>query len=72
MADTLLPDRLDNLPELGQRPMYVIDGTYQKESANSLRRTPKEGGTDNIKGHAILNQTLCRIRPGEASTRFSQ
>lgn len=54
-ADTLLPDRLANLPGLGQRPVRAIDGTYQKESAHYRRRTPKEGGTDNAKGHALLS-----------------
>ena len=54
-ADRVLPDRLANLPGLGQRPVRAIDGTYQKESAHYRRRTPKEGGTDNAKGHALLS-----------------
>jgi hypothetical protein len=54
-ADGVLPDRLANLPGLGQRPVRAIDGTYQKESAHYRRRTPKEGGTDNAKGHALLS-----------------
>jgi hypothetical protein len=33
----------------------AIDGTYQKESAHYRRRTTKEGGTDNAKGHALLS-----------------
>ena len=54
-ADRVLPDRLADLPGLGQRPVRAIDGTYQKESAHYRRRTPKEGGTDNAKGHALLS-----------------
>jgi hypothetical protein len=54
-ADGVLPDRLANLPGLGQRPVRAIDGTYQKKSAHYRRRTPKEGGTDNAKGHALLS-----------------
>ena len=54
-ADTVLPDRLAELPGLGQRPVRAMDGTYQKESAHYRRQTPKEGGTDNAKGHALLS-----------------
>jgi len=54
-AHTVLPDRLGSLPGLGQRPVRAIDGTYQKESAHYRRCTPKEGGTDSAKGHALLS-----------------
>ncbi len=54
-AKTVLPDRLADLPGLGQRPVRAIDGTYQHESAHYRRRTPKDGGTDNPKGHALLS-----------------
>ena len=32
-----------------------MDGTYQKESAHYRRRTPRQGGQDNPKGHALLS-----------------
>lgn len=54
-AKAVLPDRLANLPGLGQRPVRAIDGTYQHESAHYRRRAPKDGGTDNPKGHALLS-----------------
>ncbi len=54
-AATLLPDRLADIPGLGTRPVRAIDGTYQGESAHFSRRTPKEGGEDNPKGHALLS-----------------
>ena len=53
-AAAVLPDRLADIPGLGARPVRAIDGTYQKESAHFRRRTPKEGGEDNPKGHACL------------------
>jgi len=54
-AQAVLPDRLANLPGLGQRPVRAMDGTYQRESAHYRRRAPKDGGTDNPKGHALLS-----------------
>ena len=54
-AQIVLPDRLAHVPGLGQRPVRAIDGTYQHESAHYRRRTPKQGGTDNAKGHALLS-----------------
>jgi hypothetical protein len=54
-AQTVLPDRLRDLPGLGRRPVYGLDGTYQPESAHYPRRTPREGGTDNPKGHGLLS-----------------
>ncbi|MGB5762636.1 MAG: transposase [Sedimenticolaceae bacterium] len=54
-AKAVLPDRLADLPGLGQRPVRAIDGTYQRESAHYRRCTPKDGGTDNPKGHALLS-----------------
>ena len=54
-ARTVLPDRLAGFPELGKRPVYAMDGTYQKESAHYHRRTPRQGGRDNPKGHALLS-----------------
>ena len=53
-AAAVLPDRLADIPALGTRSVYAIDGTYQSESAHFRRCTPKEGGTDNPKGHALL------------------
>jgi hypothetical protein len=54
-ARAVLPDRLAGFPELGGRPVYATDGTYQKVSAHYGRRTPSEGGVDNPKGHALLS-----------------
>ena len=54
-AAALLPDRLADIPGLGTRPVRAIDGTYQGESAHFRRCTPKEGGVDNPKGHALLS-----------------
>jgi hypothetical protein len=54
-AAAVLPDRLADIPGLGTRPVRAIDGTYQGESAHFRRCTPKEGGEDNPKGHALLS-----------------
>jgi hypothetical protein len=54
-AAAVLPDRLADIPGLGRRPVRAIDGTYQGESAHFRRHTPKEGGEDNPKGHALLS-----------------
>jgi len=54
-AAAVLPDRLADIPGLGTRPVRAIDGTYQGESAHFRRFTPKEGGEDNPKGHALLS-----------------
>jgi hypothetical protein len=54
-ARKVLPDRLAGFGELGERPVYAMDGTYQSESAHYRRRTPKDGGEDNPKGHALLS-----------------
>lgn len=64
-ARALLPDRLSGIPGLGQRPVRAIDGTYQKESAHFRRRTPKEGGKDNAKGHALLSFYNLRLGVAE-------
>ncbi|WP_200348862.1 hypothetical protein [Halochromatium glycolicum] len=53
-ARAVLPDRLTGLPELGARPVYAMDGTYQQESAHYGRCTPRQGGEDNPKGHGLL------------------
>ncbi|MFZ1537035.1 MAG: hypothetical protein WAT23_06605, partial [Chromatiaceae bacterium] len=52
-AQQVLPDRLAAIPGLADRPMRAIDGTYQAESAHCRRRTPRQGGEDNPKGHAL-------------------
>jgi hypothetical protein len=64
-AQTVLPDRLREVPGLGRRPVYGLDGTYQPESAHYPRRTPREGGTDNPKGHGLL--TVYDLRRGCAT-----
>jgi hypothetical protein len=42
------------IPALQGRPVYAMDGTYQSESAHYGRCTPRQGGEDNPKGHALL------------------
>lgn len=64
-ARALLPDRLSGIPGLGLRPVRAIDGTYQKKSAHFRRRTPKEGGNDNAKGHALLSFYNLRLGVAE-------
>lgn len=54
-AKACLPDRLAALTGLGKRSVFAIDGTYQEESAHFQRQTPREGGNDNPKGHALLS-----------------
>lgn len=62
IARKSLPDRFEKIPELGNRPIFAVDGSYQKESAHYQRSTPKEGGDDNHKGHMML--TLFDVRIG--------
>jgi hypothetical protein len=54
-AAAQLPDHLSGLPELVERAVLAIDGTYQPQSAHFQRQTPREGGNDNPKGHALLS-----------------
>jgi Transposase DDE domain len=54
-ARAVLPDRLAGFSALDGRPVYATDGTYQKESAHYGRCTPRQGGEDNPKGHALLS-----------------
>ena len=54
-ARAVLPDRLAALPGLGERAVFACDGSYQSESAHFQRKTPREGGEDNPKGHALLS-----------------
>jgi Transposase DDE domain len=65
-AAAVLPDRLAEIPGLGRRPVRAIDGTYQGESAHFRRCTPKEGGEDNPKGHALLSFYNLRLGVPEA------
>jgi|GEM_PF-515201 len=69
-AQTVLPDRLRDLPGLGNRPVYAADGTYQPESAHYPRRTPRQGGTDNPKGHGLL--TVYDLRLGGATDVWTE
>ena len=54
-ARAALPDRRAGFPALGARPVYAMDGTYQRESAHYGRCTPRQGGEDNPRGHALLS-----------------
>lgn len=60
-AAEVLPDRLAAIPGLAGRPVRAVDGTYQAESAHYPRCTPKQGGEDNPKGHALLAFQNLRI-----------
>ncbi|MDZ7923316.1 MAG: transposase [Marinagarivorans sp.] len=62
IARKQLPDRFEKISELGDRPIFAVDGSYQKESTHYQRLTPKEGGDDNHKGHMML--TLFDVRMG--------
>ncbi|WP_428357061.1 transposase [Methyloprofundus sp.] len=59
-----LPDRFANIDELGSRPIYAIDATYQKESSHYQPVYPGEGGSDNKKGHMAM--TTYDMRAGIA------
>jgi hypothetical protein len=48
------PGRLSEISGLINRPIYAIDGTYQKENVNYFRCTPNQGGTDNSKAHCLF------------------
>jgi Transposase DDE domain len=62
LAKEKLPDRLKDIPEISSRNIYAVDGSYQEESAHYTRVTPKDGGTDNHKGHMML--TFYDVRLG--------
>ena len=64
MARKVLPDRLAGFETLAGRPVYAMDGSYQKESAHYRKCTPKDGGVDNPKGHGLL--TFYDVRLGFA------
>lgn len=61
-AQDILPDRLKDIPGLGTRPVYAMDGTYQKEGSHYNPCTPSQGGNDNSKGHALI--TIYNTRLG--------
>jgi len=61
-ATKALPDRLSGLEGIGNRCVYGMDGTYQKESSHFQRMTPSQGGTDSSKGH--LELTIFDLRAG--------
>jgi len=63
-ARAVLPDRLEEIPGLGNRPVYAADGSYQEESTHYRRCTPRQGGYDNPKGHGLL--TFYDVRLGSA------
>ena len=65
-AEAVLPDRLAGIAGLRNRGVRAIDGTYQQESAHFRRRTPKQGGEDNPKGHALLSLYNLRLGVPEA------
>ncbi len=57
-----LPERLDNIPNLGNRNVIAIDASYQSESAHYKPVYPMQEGTDNQKGHMLM--TLYDLRKG--------
>lgn len=61
-ARVSLPDKLDGVKGIGERPVMAMDATYQKESSHFNRVLPAEGGEDNQKGHMYL--TYYDLRKG--------
>lgn len=61
-ARTTLNDKLIGVEGIGQRSVFAIDATYQKESSHYKRVLPEEGGSDNQKGHMLL--TYYDLRTG--------
>ncbi len=68
-----LPDRLEQITGLVNRPIIATDVTDQTESSHFHRVLPKEGGSDNQKGHALLTHFDMRkgIPIGLTSTTHS-
>ncbi len=64
VARNVLPDRFADYTELGARPLYALDATYQTESSHYRPVYPRDGGTDNSKGHMAL--TTYDLRSGIA------
>ena len=62
LARANLPDRLADLDIDSDRAVLAMDGTYQHESAHFRKSTPRDGGQDNPKGHALL--TFYDVRLG--------
>jgi hypothetical protein len=62
LARERLPDRLADLDIDKERAVLAMDGTYQHESAHFRKSTPRNGGEDNPKGHALL--TFYDVRLG--------
>lgn len=61
-ATEVRPDRLSGLEGIGDRSVYGMDGTYQKESCHFKPITPRQGGTDSSKGH--LELAVFNLRAG--------
>ena len=57
-----LPERFNDMPNLGKRSIIAIDASYQKESAHYNPVYPMQGGTDNQKGHMLM--TFYDLRKG--------
>jgi hypothetical protein len=53
-ARETLPDKFSQVDGLSERPIIAFDTTYIKESSHFNAVTPKNGGRDNEKGHAVL------------------
>jgi len=61
-ARSVLPDRLAGIKNLGEREVIAIDASYQTESSHYAPCYPKQGGTDNQKGHMLM--TFYDLRKG--------
>lgn len=57
-----LPERFNDMPNLGSRPIIAIDASYQSESVHYHPVYPMQGGTDNQKGHMLM--TFYDLRKG--------
>jgi hypothetical protein len=55
-----LPERFNDMPNLGNRDVIAIDASYQTESVHYHPVYPKQGGTDNQKGHMLMTFYDCR------------
>jgi len=67
-----LPDRLCAMTNLGKRSVIAVDASYQTESMHYRPVHPKQGGTDNQKGHMLMAfYDLRRGMPVDVKTQTS-
>ena len=59
-AREYLPERFNDMPNLGSRDIIAIDASYQTESVHYYPVYPMQGGSDNQKGHMLMTFYDCR------------